>query len=148
MTMAEQTLSFDRYLDNLPLERRPEVERVWQTVRDHMPAGYTEEIGPKFLTFKAGEDWYVCLASQKNYLSLYLTPVYVFPELSTMLDDAGKNLKRGKSCINFRRAEDLPLETIAEIIGAHDAEAFSEHVQRVRAGSKKKKSGTGKAKAK
>jgi hypothetical protein len=128
--VSEQTLSFEQYLDALPPERRGEVERVWRVVRESVPAGYVEDIGPKFLSFKAGDEWYVALASQKNYISLYLVPVYVFPGLRAKLDAGGKKLKCGKSCVNFKRADELPLEALAEIIGATGAEAF---VARVRA---------------
>src|SRR3712207_4545437 len=100
--MTEHRSAYDRYLDNLPPERREAVERVWAVVRDNVPAGYTEEVGPKFLTFKAGDESYVALANQKNYVSLYLMPLYVFPGLKARLDSSGKKLKCGKSCINFR----------------------------------------------
>ncbi|HEU4593976.1 MAG TPA: DUF1801 domain-containing protein [Pyrinomonadaceae bacterium] len=133
--MAEQTISYEQYLESLPDERRPVVERVWRVVRENVGSGYTEHIGPKFLTFMADDDWYVALANQKNYVSLYLIPVYVYPELKAKLDASGKNLKCGKSCINFKRAEDLPLETIAEIVGAHEAEDYREHCRRMRAAS-------------
>lgn len=138
--VEEQTTAYREYLDGLPPERRNVIERVWQIVREHMPGGYTEDIGPKFLSFKTGEDWYVALANQKNYISLYLVPVYFFPELKARLDNSGKKLKCGKSCINFLKTEDLPLSVIGEIVGAHAAEDFSEHVRRIRsAGSQKKK---------
>jgi uncharacterized protein YdhG (YjbR/CyaY superfamily) len=145
--MTAQTISYTLYLDNLPPERRGAIERVWQTVRENMPEGYTEEVGPKYLTFKADDDWYVCLANQKNYISLYLTPVYLFPELKAKLDNSGKKLKCGKGCINFKQAEDLPLETIAEIISTHDAESYKKHVREIRE-SRRKKSKPGKASGK
>lgn len=141
--MSEQTLSYEQYLECLPAERRSEVDKVWRVVRNNMPEGFTEEIGPKFISFKADADWYVALASQKNYISLYLMPVYVFPELKAKLDAAVKNLKCGKSCINFKKAEDLPLDTVGEIIAANDAEAYKEHVRQVRAeAGKKRKAGS------
>jgi Domain of unknown function (DU1801) len=140
--VGEQTLSYQKYLNALPPERRSEIERVWAVVRESMPEGYREEIGPKFISFKAGEDWYVALANQKNYISLYLIPIYLFPELKDKLDSAGRKLNCGKSCINFERAEQLPLEAIGEIIGAHDAEGFKAHVRSIKSagGTKKKKS--------
>lgn len=141
--MEEQTFSYDQYLAGLPADRRSAVDRVWRVVRENVPAGYTEQITPKFLTFKADDDWYVALANQKNYVSLYLTPVYIFPELKAKLDNSGKKLKCGKSCINFKRAEELPLETIAEIVSAYDADAYKEQVREIR-GSKKAKKGSGK----
>ena len=136
--MPEQALTFERYLDGLPAERRGEVERVWRLVRENVPGGYVEEVGPKFLSFKAGDDWYVALASQKNYISLYLMPVYVFPELRAKLDAAGKGLKCGKSCVNFKRADELPLEVVAEVVAATDAEAYKERVREARGQGKKK----------
>ena len=130
--MADQSLSYEQYLNGLPPERRGEVERVWRVVRASVPDGYREEITPKFLTFKAAGEWYVALASQKNYISLYLTPIYVYPELRAKLDAGGKRLKCGKSCINFRRAEELPLEVIGEIVGAHGAADYVEKVRGAR----------------
>ena len=145
--MAEQTISYNSYLKSLPPERREEIERVWQVVRENVPAGYTEEITPKFLTYMADGEWYLALANQKNYISLYLCSIYVFPELKAKLDSAGKNLKCGKSCINFKRAEDLPLDTIAEIISAYDAASYRKIVQEVRESSRMERK-AGKAKAK
>jgi hypothetical protein len=146
--MTEQTLSYDRYLAGLPDERREAIKRVWQVVRDNVPAGYTEQIGPKFLTYMAGDEWYLALANQKNYISLYLCSIYVFPELKAKLDSTGKNLKCGKSCINFKRAEDLPLETIAEIVSAYDPQAYKKHVREIRERSRtERKAAQGKSKS-
>ena len=134
--MAEPTISYERYLQSLPEDRRAEVERVWRVVRENIGAGYAEHVGPKFLTYTAGDDWYVGLANQKNYISLYLLPLYVYPELKAKLDASAPNLKCGKSCINFKRAADLPLDAIAQIVGAHDADDYKERCRRVRDESK------------
>jgi len=143
------TLTYKQFLAELPAERRIEVEKVWRVVRESMPAGYVEDIGAKYISFKAGEDWYVALANQKNYISLYLIPLYFFPELKAKLDASAPRLKCGKGCINFKKAEELPLDVIAEVVGAKDAEAFREHIRQMRSqGSQKKKSvGTRKKKS-
>lgn len=145
-TLTEQALSYEQYLANLPDARRAEVERVWGVVRESIPEGYAEEVGAKFLSFKAGDDWYVALANQKNYISLYLIPLYVFPDIKAKFDAAAsKKLKCGKSCVNFLRAEELPLEVLGEIVGGTDAEAFAEHVRQVRsAGRQSRKAAKGK----
>lgn len=132
--MAEQSLSYEEYLNGLPPERKSEVERVWRVVRESVPRGYSEEVTAKFLTFKAGADSYVALASQKNYISLYLMPLYVYPELKAKLDAGGKKLKCGKSCINFKRADKLPLDVIAEIVGATPAADYVGKLGSVRKG--------------
>lgn len=134
--MADQTLSYEQFLGSLPPERRGEVERVWQIVRASMPDGYREEVTAKYLTFKAEGEWYVALASQKNYLSLHLVPIYVYPELRAKLDAGGKKVKCGKGCINFKRAEELPLEAIGEIIGANSAADYVEKMRGVRKSKK------------
>lgn len=145
--MAEQILSYDGYLDSLSPERREAVAQVWQVMRENVPRGYREQITPKFLTFMADDEWYIALANQKNYISLYLIPIYVFPELKAKLDESGKKLKCGKSCINFQRAEDLPLGTIAEIVSAYDVEAYKQHCREVRASARAgRKSGKGQTK--
>lgn len=128
--MADQAISYEQYLNDLPPERRDEVDRVWRLVRKSVPGGYGEEITAKFLTFKAGDESYVALASQKQYISLYLMPMYHYPELKAKLDAGGKKLKCSKSCINFRRAEELPLDAIGEIIGATEAADYLERVGR------------------
>jgi hypothetical protein len=146
--MTEQTLSYERYLASLPAERRESIDRVWQVVRESVPAGYTEKITPKYLIFMADDEWYLALANQKNYISLHLIPIYVFPELKAKLDNSGKKLKTGKGCINFKRADELPLETIAEIVGAYDAEAYKKHCREVRdAARAKRKSSKAKSKS-
>lgn len=61
-------------------------------------------------------------------------PVYVYPELKAKLDAGGKRLKCGKSCINFRRAEELSLDVIGEIVGATGAADYVERVSSVRKG--------------
>lgn len=130
--MPEKKITYEQYLSNLPPERRDEVDQVWLAVRAGMPAGYTEEVSPKYLIFKAGDQQYVALANQKSYISLHLIPLYIFPELQAKLDASGKNLKCGKGCINFKRAEELPLDVIAEIIAANEAKAFVAHMQQMR----------------
>ncbi|HLL14968.1 MAG TPA: DUF1801 domain-containing protein [Pyrinomonadaceae bacterium] len=131
--MTKQAHSYEKYLDSLPAERRAEIERVWDVVRAHVPRGYVEEIDAKFLSFKAGNDWLVALANQKNYISLYLMPLYLFPEMKAKFDAAtdGK-LKCGKSCINFKRAGQLPLEVLGEIVGSYEADDYEERVRQVR----------------
>ena len=133
--MSEQ--SYKQFLDNLPLDRKAEVETVWNVVRDNVPDGFSEEIDNKFLSFKIDKDWYVALANLKNYISLHLLPIYIYPELRIKLDSAGKNLKIGKGCVNFKRAEDLPLDTIAEIISATSAESYKAKLQSLKSERKK-----------
>ncbi|HEV2881514.1 MAG TPA: DUF1801 domain-containing protein [Pyrinomonadaceae bacterium] len=137
MTMTQQALSYEQYLDGLPAERRAEIERVWSLVRENVPDGYVEEVGAKFLSFKTGDDWLVALANQKNYISLHLIPLYMFPEMKAKFDAAASaKLKCGKGCVNFKRAEELPLEVVGEIVRSHEAVDYAERMRQIRLAKK------------
>jgi hypothetical protein len=92
-----------------------------------MPAGYREEISYGMIgwvvplddypqTYNGQPLGYAGLAAQKNYNSLYLTCVYASEERTDRLraawEAAGKKLDMGKSCIRFRRADDLALDHV------------------------------------
>lgn len=130
--MEEQERSYEQYLADLPEGRRKEIATVWQVVRDNIGTGYTEHITSKFLIYKAGEEWLCALGNQKNYISMHLMPIYFNPALKEKLYSAGKKLKGGKGCVNFVRAEELPLQVLGEIIGLYDAQTYQRNAQRIR----------------
>ena len=121
------------HLAALPADRRREVERVRDVILRHLPDGYEEAVVRGLLvyqvplarypdTYNGHALWYVGLGSPKSYLSLHLMSVYADPGHARRLRDgfkaAGKQLDMGKSCIHFRRADDLPLDVIGELVGA------------------------------
>jgi hypothetical protein len=62
---------------------------------------------------------------KKNYVSFYLMPVYMYPEL---LKDASPELKKrmqGKSCFNFKRVEPALFEELTALTRM-GAEKFKE----------------------
>lgn len=124
--------SFSDFVAALPAERRPVVEAVWDTVRRAMPVGYTEKVGSGMLQFVAGKELAVGLASKKNYLNLYLQTLYYFPELGAALRTAAPKLKIGKGCVNFNRAEDIPLPALQELLQRIPADTFAARVAAVR----------------
>lgn len=119
-----EAAAYDRFLAMLPADRSAAAAAVWQHIRQHMADGYTEQLDGKFLTFKAQTDWYVALANQKNYLSLYLMPLYVYPDLKTLFEASDKKPKMGKSCINFLQIDELPMDAIGLIVGTYPADDY------------------------
>jgi len=79
---------------------------------------------------------YAALASQKNYLSLYLMPIYPGGAFDKRVRHAfavaGKRLDMGKSCIRFRCADDLPLDAIGNLVAALPMERWIEIAKSVR----------------
>jgi hypothetical protein len=128
--MSEE--DYQAFLNRLPIDRRIEIEKVWQIARDNMPDGYKEIISSKYLSFCADNMWYIALANQKNYISLHLLPIYMFPELKAKLDNSGRKIKGGKGCLNFKKAEELPVEIIGEIIAAIPFEDYKAHIEKAR----------------
>lgn len=68
----------------------------------------------------------VALASQKQYMSLYLDPAEHADWFHAQWAKAGKKLDMGKVCIRFKRVEDLALDVIAETLRRMPPEKFVE----------------------
>ncbi|HEX2833406.1 MAG TPA: DUF1801 domain-containing protein [Thermoanaerobaculia bacterium] len=125
--------SVDAYLDELPDERRAVAERVLVLVRNNIPKGYAETMGYGGVcwgipletypdTYNRQPLCYAAFAAQKNHYALYLMNVYGDAQIEAMLRDgfakAGKKLDLGKSCLRFKKLEDLPLDVVAKVIAA------------------------------
>jgi hypothetical protein len=121
------------YLTELPPERAEVVAHVRDLVNKAMPDGYREGIGYGMIgwvvpleiypdTYNGQPLNYVGLAAQKNHFSLYLNCVYSSPErterLKAAFAAAGKKLGMGKSCIRFKRIDDLAEQALAAEIAS------------------------------
>ena len=121
------------YLDELPADRRKEIAKVRSVVRKNLPKGYREAVGFGMIsygiplerypdTYNKQPLGYAGLAAQKNFSTLYLMGAYGDPKQRKRLEEAfkrsGKKMDMGKSCLHFRKADDLPLDAIGEIIGS------------------------------
>jgi hypothetical protein len=137
--MAETAATVAAYLASLPKEQRAAVEAVRKQVRRHLPKGYRETLAWGGITYEVplkrypdtynGKPLaYVCLAAQKSYCALYLMGIYQVPaqaaKLKAAFKAAGKKADMGKSCIRFRTPDDLPLETIGELVASTPVDAF------------------------
>ncbi len=126
MTVAE-------FLAALPADRRKELAKVRNVIKQNLPKGYKESTGWGAITYevplKAYPDTYnkkplcyVALAAHKSYLSLYLMNVYGDPERRRGFEagfrKAGKKLDMGGSCVHFHKADDLALDLIGETVAA------------------------------
>ena len=135
------------YLDELPADRRADIETVRKTVKQNLPKGFKESIANGMIsyciplerypnTYNKQPLPYAALAAQKNYNALYLMCAYTTPDQLRALQDgfrkAGKKLDIGKSCIRFKRAEDLPLDVIGEAVASTTPDEFIAIVERAR----------------
>jgi hypothetical protein len=131
--------SVEEYLEELPEERREAMETVRSLVLDHLPPGYEEAMNWGMISYEIPLEryprtyngqplMYAALAAQKNYMSLYLMCVYGHAGTRASFEErfksSGKKLNMGKSCVRFRKLEDLPLELIAETIASTPVEDY------------------------
>ncbi len=122
----------EQYLSELSDERRGEVSKVRKIILDHLPDGYEEVMQYGMISYVVPlsrfPDTYnkqpmaiASLASQKNYISLYLMAVYGDKNLEAWFKEeykkSGKRLNMGKSCLRFKKVEDIPLDLIGKVIG-------------------------------
>ena len=129
----------EEYLNELTDDRRETVEAVRDVVNSNLPDGYEETVQfgmisyvvpleryPK--TYNRQALQYAALASQKNYVSLYLMNVYGNEETERWFVDryraSGKRLDMGKACVRFKSIDDLPLDLIGETIARTPVDDF------------------------
>jgi hypothetical protein len=150
--VRSRATTVEEYLQGLPEERRAVLSKVRDVVRKNLPRGYRETMNWGMITYEIPLERYpdtyngqpLCyagLAAQKNYNALYLMGAYQDPDeaarLREALRKAGKKVDMGKSCLRFRRAEDLPLEIIGRLIKGTPPEKFIAWCESSRRSSRK-----------
>lgn len=130
-----------QYLAELPEDRRQTVAAVREVILRNLPPVYVEtmqygmvsyviplQVFPK--TYNGQPLAAVSLSSEKNYISLHLFSIYADAEAAkwfeTAFAEAGKKPNMGKSCVRFKKLEDLPLDVIGEAIAAFPASRLIE----------------------
>lgn len=160
MHSAAETV--DAYLAALPDDRRALVDAVRKVILDNLDPAYVEimqygMIGyavPHSL-FPAGYHGdpkqplpFAALASQKNYVSLYLMGLYCGSDGQGENDDTAwfrqawadsgkKKLDMGKACIRFKKLDDIALDVIAEAIRRVPAQRYIERYRQVQGAGKR-----------
>ncbi len=137
--MTTTATTVQDYLASLTPEQRSVIDPVRSLILTHLPSGFVESINWGMLSYEVPLEIYphtynkkplnyIGLAVQKQYYSLYLMTAYmdksVYQTLMNAFESAGKKLSLGKSCIRFKKVEDLPLDLIGSIIASHSVESF------------------------
>jgi hypothetical protein len=146
--MQSRATTVQQYLAELPTERRAAIEAVRAVIRKNLDREFEEGMQYGMIGYYVSHRVYppgyhcdpkqplpfICLASQKNYMSLYLGCVYG-PEREKPFREAwaktGKKLDMGKSCVRFKRLEDLALNVIGKSIRQVTARGFIKYYESV-----------------
>lgn len=145
--MQSQASTVEEYLQSLPDERRDALKTVREAILKNLPEGYEEAMNWGMISYQVplvtypdtynGQPlMFAALASQKNYMALYLTNVYAVPEneakFKAAYEKSGKKLDMGKSCIRFKKLEDLELDAIMSIIASTPVKEFIGYAEQAR----------------
>jgi len=132
MTIDAKTVA--EYLEKVPEDKREAVTRLRNTVLQNLPKGFEECISYKMIgyvvphtTYPAGYHCdpklplpFINIAAQKNFVALYHSGLYTDPELHDWFvaeypKHSTTKLDMGKSCIRFKKWNNIPYELIAQL---------------------------------
>jgi len=133
MTIPASTI--EEYLQKVPEERQSYFRRLREVMVENLPEGFEEILQYGMIGYVVPHsifpDGYHCkpseplpfahIASQKNYVALYHSGIYADKEiLDWFVAEYPKHSKRklnmGKSCIRFKKPEEIPYDLIAELM--------------------------------
>jgi hypothetical protein len=146
---GSEARTVEEYLVELPEERRRIIKELRGVILENLPPGYEETMNWGMITYQVPLErypdtyngrplMYAALAAQKNGYSLYLTAVYQREELKQRLlqayEQTGLKPDLGKSCIRFRRVDQLPLEEIGRLVAEKTVDEFIADYEAARRG--------------
>lgn len=123
------------YLDNLPEERKDSFNTLRKVILSNLPEGFEECINYGMIGYVVPHSFYPAgyhcdpklplpfmnIASQKNFIAFYHMGIYGNPDLmSWFVNEYPKHSKAkldmGKSCVRFKKMNEIPFELIGELI--------------------------------
>jgi len=132
--MQIAAVSVEDYISKIPEERQEIFKKIFDTIDDNLPKGFRKGVSYGMVgwnvpleTYPAGYHCtpgsplpFMALASQKNFIAFYHMGMYAKPELlNWFVEEFPKYSKRkldiGKSCVRFKKMDDIPLELLAEM---------------------------------
>ena len=132
--MQYDATSPEDYISQVPEERQETLKKLRKVINDNLPKDFQEGMIYKMIGYYVPHsvypDGYHCspevplpfmsFASQKNSVNLYHSGIYAKPELHDwFVNEYPKHCKRkldmGKSCIRFKKMDEIPFELIGEL---------------------------------
>lgn len=124
----------DAYLESLPEDRKEAIAALRAVITENLPPGFEEVMGYGMIGYVVPHSLYpkgyhcdpkqplpfLNLASQKNFIALYHMGLYARPDLLQWFTEqwavvSKRKLDMGKSCIRFKKPEDIPYALIGEL---------------------------------
>lgn len=132
--MQSKAATVDDYLAELPDDRKEAISKLRKVIKKNLPKGFKEQMGYGMIGYVVPHSKYPAgyhckpedplpflnVASQKNFIAVYHMGLYGSPDLMKWFTTAhakasAKKLDMGKSCIRYKKPEDIPYELIGEL---------------------------------
>jgi uncharacterized protein YdhG (YjbR/CyaY superfamily) len=133
--MQSKAASPDKYMAELPADRVDAMSKLREVIRKNLPKGFEETMQYGMLSYVVPHSLYpagyhckpedalpfISLASQKNNISFYHMGMYAKPDLLQWFQQeypkhAKGKLDMGKSCVRFKKMDDIPYKLIGELV--------------------------------
>jgi hypothetical protein len=158
--VSSKAATVKEYLDGLPPDRRDVIQAVRQVILKNMDKDLEEGMQYGMIGYYVPHRLYppgyhvdptkplgfAHLAAQKNYYALYMMSLYSgageSPHQAWFVQEwakTGKKLDMGKSCIRFKKLEDLPLDVIGKAFARVSVKKYLEVYEKALATFKTKK---------
>ena len=124
----------NEYMDALPEDRKPVMTELRKAINNNLPKGFEEAISYGMLGYVVPHSIYpagyhcdtklplpfLSIASQKNFVAVYHMGLYADQELLNWFvkeypKHSKAKLDMGKSCIRFKKMDQVPVELIGEL---------------------------------
>jgi hypothetical protein len=134
--MTSKAGTVEAYMSELAPERRESIQKLRKEILSKLPKGFEECMQYGMIGYVVPHSLYpkgyhcnpqlplpfLSIASQKNTISVYHMGVYMDPTLMKWFTDAHakatpKKLDMGKSCVRYKKPEDIPYKLIGELAG-------------------------------
>ena len=133
--MQSKAKTVKEYLAELPPEKCEAIQAVREVILKNLPKGCEEVMQYGMIGYvvphKVYPAGYHCdpkqplpfigLASQKNHMAVYMMGIYLDKETESWFTKAykasGKKLNMGKSCLRFKKIEELALDVVGQAVG-------------------------------
>jgi uncharacterized protein YdhG (YjbR/CyaY superfamily) len=137
--MQSRAKTVSDYLKELPEDRKKAISKIRSAIRKNLPKGYKENMNWGMISYEVpfsicpdtynGKPLvYAGLASQKQHMGLYLMGLYnskaLQKKFGPRLKKEAPRVSSGKSCLKFKKLEDLPLDLVGEMIAAIPVKEF------------------------
>ena len=132
--MQSKETTTQSYIETLPEDRKEAMQKLMGILEKNLPKGFEATMSYGMITFVVPHSLYpkgyhckpeqalpfISIASQKNFIAIYHMGIYADAKLLEWFQaefaKASKfKLDMGKSCIRFKKPDQIPYELIAEL---------------------------------